>query len=1106
MYDFILGGAASGKTTHIYKELIEESLRCPGQSFYLFVPEQYTLRAQQALAAMSPRGGILNIDVLSFTLLSYRVFSELGVKKPDILDDMTKSLLIRKAMRLKKDELRIYARKTDSQGFMEEIKQAIAEFCQYDIDTDRLRQLSGEGVSRRLSDKLSDIAAIYECFSDLLREGECIPEELPKLLLSLLPRSEYLRGSRVYFDGFTGYTPIQLRIIAHILHQAERVSFAVTIPKAELGPGRSRDAGSDTDIYWLSRDSISSIGELGDRGGIAHGEDLILDGTRTSPEVLVRDFEDPLRETEELARIIKKTVLMDESCRYRDIAVAVSDQSTYRDLIRNAFDRAGIPFFMDENASSDQSASASLLHAVLQLVIRGYRYDDLSRYIKNPLIKRAVDSSGVYTDIFDNYIRARGIRGRRACEAPFTDTWRGAEGLDLDGLNAYRETLMKPVLELHDRLREQRTIGDYAISLKNYMEAAGAEAADRELCQRLRSSGYVNEAAAEESFMEQCLLLLQRMSELMGEERSSIKAFAELLDAGLSSLKAALIPQSMDMLTVGDLRRSRFDGIRQLYVLGANDGLIPRASEVRGIFTQQERDELTALGLSLAPQSARLVSSENFYLYLLLHKPSDRLYISWPREDREGRELRPAGFIGELGERHELAEGETFYASYEDALSAFSGLLMKEGEDMEELRALFDLLSGDERTRDRVGTLLKEALFRYEGAPMDGETARELYGGVLYGSVTRMESFERCAYAHFLRYGLRLMERQEYDVEAADMGNLYHAALELSFRRLSEQGLELRDVSEEELEGIGRAAVEEVSSEYNGSIMNASARNVFLKEKVGRITRRTLWALRTQSRKGSYRTLSCELPFRLRDEGLELHGRIDRVDVCDDSIDTYVRVIDYKSGRTRFDLSLIYHGLQMQLITYMDAAIGEARRRGKGGRVLPAGLYYYNIDDPVVSYETAGEGDGAEDRAKDGILSELRMNGLTNSDPDILKSLDEDLGPESTATSGVVPVRLKEGSIVPSSSMVCGTEGFLRLMERTEKRIKDDTRDILSGDIDIRPYRLGGRTGCDYCPYHSVCGFDTSLPGYGYRRLGSISPDRLRAELFGEDGEGHAVD
>ncbi len=1155
MYRFILGGAASGKTTYIYKEIARESIRHPEQSYILFVPEQHTLRAQRELSALSERGGLLNTDVLSFTLLTWRVLSELGEQKPDILDDMTRSLMLRKAMRLKQKELRIYGSKVDSQGLLSELKQAVAEFCQYDIDTERLRRAGEEGVSRRLSDKLHDISEIYECFSSMLESFEMIPEELPRLLLRLLPHSKLLSGARVYFDGFTGYTPIQLRLIALILEQAENVSFAVTLPiseklsykqqmfkteaaaeagkrslrngaedgradgdRAESGKaggsgaegeteqGRARIADKvlstdDTDIFWLSKESMESIGRLADLGGIPHGEDIMLPLSKKRAEAEIRCYESLYAEVRGLCRDIRSRVLdKNGDLRYSDIGVAVSDLSEYKTLIKNEFDRAGISYFIDENASSGQSVTAEFILSALSIVHKGYRYEDVSRYSKNPLARPDRRTDGGMGDIFDNYIRAKGLRGRRAYEAELRSSYKGADGLDLGRLNAYKEELFAPLFELHEALREAKTIADYTRALEAFLERTGFSESVAAFSERLRSLGLPNEAAAEEGIASQSLLLLSRMSSLMGEESSSIKGFFELLRAGLGSIKAGLIPQSMDMLLVGDLKRSRFDGIRYLYILGANEGKIPKDGAVSGIFTEKERDELSGLGISMAPQSARLTSSELFYLYLLIHKPKERLIISWPKEDRDGRGLRPAAFLRELS-ASEGSEQEGLFDKASALHSFADGLKREDAFSDRRFLTLYNYLRRDEDTSGKVGLLMEAAFGEGREGSISEELSERLYGDKLYGSVTRIESFERCAYAHFLRYGLGLSERQHYDIEAVDIGNLYHEAIEETFRELSKQGQDIREISEEELNELSGRACDTITAAYNDSILQSSARNSFLKDRVQRITRKTLWALQHQAKKGDFRTAYCELPFKIAEEGLELHGRIDRVDVYEDKLDTYVRVIDYKSGRTRFDLSLIHHGLQLQLVTYMDVAMEELRKRDRGRSIHPAGLYYYNINDPVIKYSELSGREPASEEVRDMALKSLRMNGLSNSDPDIYVHLDRSLADEASAGSKVVPIRLKGGDIWEVYSSVCGTKGFERLMEATRRRIGEDAVLIRQGRIEASPYKLGDDTGCRYCPYHSVCGFDTSLPGCSFRRLSELSAEELKQKLLGDEDD-----
>ncbi len=1125
MYRFILGGAASGKSSYVYETLAKESIKHPEREHYLFVPEQNTLMAQKRLCFTSERGGILNVDVLSFTLLTYRVFSELGIKKPDVLDDMTKSLLIRKALRLKKKDLRLYHNKVDSQGFLEEFKRVVSELSQYDIDTERLRTLSdeGKGLSRRLADKLHDIAEIYDCFNSLLGASETIPEELPKLLLRELHRSRQLRESVIYFDGFAEFTPIQLKLIAHILDQASEVSFCITLPKSLIGKGRGSRAVSDADIFWKSRQSMARIGELGDKGGIEHGEDLIFESRAEGPAIRVFKADTIYEEVRFAANDIKRRVLgSDGELRYSGIALVLTDEAGYKETVRSEFEKAGISYFMDENVGSSESRAAELILSAVTAVLKGYRYEDVSRYIKDPLTrlsllkrKEGAEESGdapsvsygawwadptSYIDIFDNYIRAKGIRGRRLYEKTWDKSYRGAELLDLDALSRFKDDLMEPLFLLHDRFREAGTIREYTKALAAYLSDISFPEAVSGYAKRLRSLGYADEAVREESIAEGCIKLLSRMDSLMGEESSSMRDFFELLSAGIGSMKVGVIPQSMDSLLIGDMRRSRYDGVKLLYILGANDGLIPAKGAAGGIFTERERGELGRAGLEMAPHSARLAAAEEFTLYQLLHKASAEVLISYSKEDKDGRALKPAEFISALDIKERTEGTRAAFKPYinkeKDLISAFSAELSERRFSSERTKELYAWLLRRDDTRSAARRLMDAAYLRHEKGSLAPESAKRLYGSTLYGSVTRIETFERCPYSHFLRYGMGLLERQSYDVEAVDIGNLYHSALELSFKRLDEEKLSLTEASDEELDSISSAAVEAVTEGYNDSIFRASARNSFFKDKVSRITKRTLRALKDQAAKGDFITAYCELPFKLREEGLELHGRIDRVDICEDKLETYVRVIDYKSGKARFDLSLIYHGLQLQLVTYMDAAIDTLRRR-KGGDMKPAGLYYYNIDDPVISYAELSDGEPAETK----ILKRLKMNGLSNSDKTALRHLDRFLSEVGDSRSEVVPVRLKGGEVVPSFSNVCDTESFSSLLKKVRGRIAEDAGRILGGDIDIRPYRQGERTGCDYCLYHSVCGFTTSIEGAGFRELRSVPREKLEEELFGKRDE-----
>ena len=433
---------------------------------------------------------------------------------------------------------------------------------------------------------------------------------------------------------------------------------------------------------------------------------------------------------------------------------------------------------------------------------------------------------------------------------------------------------------------------------------------------------------------------------------------------------------------------------------------------------------------------------------------------------------------------------------------------MKEYETQKENPAFLELyryLFHSKEYGEEIRWLLDAAFYSYEDRGIGRTAAREIYGTILRGSVTRMELYAACAYAHFLAYGLELSRRPVYELEASDIGNLFHGAIDLYFKRMKEENRSFAGISEEDRKQLVAECVSAVTSEYGNTIMKSSGRNQYLEKKVLRITDRTIWALTEQLKKGDFEPSGFEVTFSPADnlramkiplsqsEAIHLRGRIDRIDLCEDGDLLYVKIIDYKTGKTKFDVTDLYHGLQLQLVVYMDAAVEKVQRLFPEKQVVPAGLFYYNIEDPMA--ERKQKEDPEEARAE--ILKKLRMNGLVNGRPEALGHLDHRLafGEGGTVDSTVVPVSLKNEEIVERKSSVAGESRFAALGAFVNRKLTGMGREILDGCISVSPYKDGMRTACDYCPYHSVCGFDVKADGFQFRRFDSLSPEEIWAEI-----------
>ena len=367
--------------------------------------------------------------------------------------------------------------------------------------------------------------------------------------------------------------------------------------------------------------------------------------------------------------------------------------------------------------------------------------------------------------------------------------------------------------------------------------------------------------------------------------------------------------------------------------------------------------------------------------------------------------------------------------------------------------------------------LTEAAFLRKPVDQISKSVAKALYGEISPNGATRLECFSACAFAHFLKYGLELTERVEYEFRAMDMGNIIHQALEEFAVELRQKQLNWRELSDEERDTIADNCLDKIAADYGNTILQSSARNHYMIERTRRILRRTVWALQEQLKNG-----------RFEPEGFEVAiggGRIDRLDVMQEEDRVYVKIIDYKTGNTSFDLVSIYYGLQMQLVVYMDAAMQAEQRKHPDCQVRPAGIFYYNVKDPMLQKEMEEDLDELDPE----IFKKLKMNGLVMDDRDVIENLDRTTIslPLSYTTKGT----LRKGSSVASE-----TE-FELLDAYVKKKITDIRESILNGNAEAAPYEMGNRNACTYCPYQGTCGFDRKIPGYEFRRLKQFADEEI---------------
>ncbi|MGN0245237.1 MAG: PD-(D/E)XK nuclease family protein [Lachnospiraceae bacterium] len=1119
---FYIGASGTGKSTTVYKEVLKRAKEEPFRRFFVIVPDQFTMQTQKVLCHLSEHGGILNVEVLSFGRLAHRIFEELGFESLPKLDDTGKNLILRKVAADCEKQLSVVGANMKKIGYIAQVKSMISEFAQYGILPDDLTKFCEQAKEKgNLSAKLSDLQILYRGYKNYIADKFITTEESMDVLVKNLHRSALIRDSVVVFDGFTGFTPIQERLLQEMMLLCRQVIVTLL--------GDTKEDLSDGDItqsmYYLTAKAYRRLCKIAANQKTERDEDIILtkrpamrfanrSGLAHLEQKLFRPHLAPKVSCEEQISLIRCTnpkaeidwvcltirhLIRENGYCYRDFAVITGDLEAYGQILRESFAEQDIPLFLDQNKSLLFHPLMVFLLGIMKVLTTDFSYDAVMELLRVGYF----DLQEEQIDLFETFILSRGIRGKRKYQTSFIGMGNSEMGSLAEEADEVRKELiscLQPFLNVTDKNARNYTRLLYDICVRLNLEEKLQKQADDFLAKNMpaRAKEYEQVYGAVMTLFDQIYALL--------DEEMALDEYGEILKAGFAELKVGSIPQSVDQVIAGDLERTRLKPIKVLFIVGVNDGIIPGHGSSGGILSDLERTFLTELGAELAPTPRQKSFEERLYLYMNMTQPSEKLVLSFSEVDEGGNQLRPSYLIHTVSKLFSDLEVMTvtdtdmlrMVESEESGLKLLarlmreyvSGIVFHDSEEWNKLLSLAEIFEDQEI----FGKLLDAAFFQYHGGKLPEDVAKALFGEKLYTSVSRLETFSACAYEHFLKYGLKLKEEETFDFSLTDLGNLYHDTLYQFGNYLSVKGYDWNSYKKEEADAFVDDAVERFAKEYRNTVLLDTARNEALKERTKDILKTTLDSLSYQLGKGDFVPVDYELKFQYM-ENPRLYGSIDRLDIAQDENGIYVKILDYKSGKHSFDIARLYYGLDLQLSVYMNGAVAAWQKKNPDKKVIPCACFFYEIADPMPVGDTTENPLERRER----IHKELRVQGLILENDEVLKHLDS----TQEAESSVIPVKYKKNGELASASQTATAEQFELIRQFTDAKVRKIGQDILNGKIDINPVmEQSAQSSCQYCAYKGICGFDKKLPGYKEREMllkGDQVYEEIKKELT-EDG------
>ena len=1113
---FVLGRAGSGKSEYICQQAVKtEQL---GKNAIIIVPEQYSHEREMQMLKLT--GYICeSLNVTSFNRLAHRIISDSGITRQRT-DVSGKAMLLSRALSKCKSKLTYFTKAEERTGYIDLFLDVISEFKKGQVMPEALKVAADEAKEPLFSARLSDIALIYEEYNKLLGDEMCDSDDDITLLASLCFGNEYIKNSTIYIDEFFRFTKNEIFCIESFLSSGADVVVSLCMPddadcdsvfssvletKALLEKC-AKNAGANLSLPQIMEDTKRfSSKELLTLESIMSGN--FCEYADTTHDLTLAVLKNRYDEVSAVATRIRE--LVKNGFEYRDIAVISGDYEGYSDIVRSTFELSEIPVFLDTRKKFLDHPIVIYLFSVFDL-LTGITTDRLSAYMKSGFAEISCDeasklenyalSSAInYNDWLDD---ERFLKKSASIFSQEEDS--GNEGMRQLEI---KNRLLVPIVALKEKISLSKNVTDRVNALEEFFKDTNFEEKIVKKSQAFADEGKLNLADEYTEVYNIIKDTLETLKTCLGEENTGISVLREILTAGFSQKSIGIIPKVYDSVAFGDINRSVIKNVKALFLIGVNEGLFPAIPQASGILSDEEREYLTSRGISVAPDSKKLIEGAEFSLYQNINVAKDKLFVSYPI-DNDGTGLRPASFISKLKRTYKNLNIKTYLKddiltpelSVSSKGSAYSYILTNISNlDKNSLaRKLADELSKDEEYGAKIKRAIKFSQYENNAGRLSSSAVSLLYGKNLVGSVSRFERFSSCPFSFFVEYGLRARERKVLRVEAPDIGSLLHEVVERFSKVVRDKNLSFKTITKAEQKEICDKIIDEMFGAMMIKKVFSEGRINALKTRLKSLVAKSVWAICEHVRRGEFEPAAFELTFDKNGdvkpvtitlptgEEIAMIGRIDRIDTFNDNGKLYLKIIDYKSGNKAYSLADIFNMTTLQLSVYMIAATENAKGKLGSGEPSFGGMFYFKLDDPLEEAMPDSEQDDEKS------LKAFKMSGLLTDNEKVASAMDKTL---DSGWSAIIPVyKLKDGSFSKNQSKLADHEQYEKLKRYVKKAVTEIGKEIISGNVDIKPVRDGAFLPCSYCKYRVVCGFDPQIYPCRYAKTFS-SDDEIWNEM-----------
>ena len=1090
----VYGRAGSGKSKFIYDEINNKINSGEKNKIYIITPEQFSFTAEKKL--MENKKAIINAEVITFDRMAYRVLNEVG----GIHNNLTKcgkSMLIYSILQKEKNNLTLLNKSDEN---IDLCMRTISEFKKNKILISDLKEELEKIEDNYLKIKLKDMILIYEKF-ELNIENKYIDEtDLLTNLENNIEKTNFFNNSLIYIDEFVGFTKQELSIIKKLINISKEVTITFCADNLDF------NTNPDADIFYPNKKTLNKILKILNENEkietinlnklyrykneeLIFIEKYLFNQKQEKYEKEINNIKLFLAKNKysEIENVAKNIInlIKNNNYKFNEISIITKNITSYSALIKAIFSKYEIPVFIDEKKDLNQNILVRYILSILEIIIKNYSYEAVFNYIKNPFLNLDED------DIFklEKYVIKYGIKNNKF-KKDFTYGINEKNKEEIEYLNSLRKKIIDPLIILENKLNKKQSIENIINEFYLFLINENIE-------EKLNEKIIKNNSEFEKEYKlsyEIIINIFKEIKNIFKDEKITLDNFYKIFKIGLKNSDLGKIPATQDQIIVGDTERSRSHKVKAIFIIGLNDGVFPSVNKDEGFFNDTDRDYLKDKGIELAKGTVENLYDDNFNIYKAFTTAEEKLFLSYTSSDVDGKSLRASNLIfrikkilKQIKEESDLLQKEdnNYFLEkdlYENLIFNINCFNSKNNKLENNLVLLYKYFNQNNQYKKILKNNLEYIKFLKLPEKIKKENIQKLYGNKLTTSVSKLETYKSCPYEYFLQYSLKLKQREELKIKSLDTGSFMHEVIDQFFQETKSRNISIKTINEQTTKDIVDKIVEEKLQEGKNYIFTATKKYQLLVKRLKRIILKAIKYIILGLNSSDFEIIGTEIsfddkkgdykPIKINLENgrtAEIIGKIDRIDLAKDGQNKYIRIIDYKSSIKDIDFTNIYGGLQLQLITYLDAMC-------KIEDFIPAGILYFNLLEQVINSEKKL----SEEEIEEKIKNNFKMKGLILADVKVAIMQDNNLIPSTS--SKVIPAYMdKDGKLSPKKSSSITKEEFTKLQNYANTTITEIINEILNGSIELRPYYKNKKTPCEYCTYKNICDFNSGLFKTEYR-------------------------